>query len=262
MLVFIGDQDKGKSTLARWLCPMPTSTYFIESHISPDSTDHLRHLCTKLVWEVGELGATTRKADREALKAFITRGEATFRIPWGKHSVTKPALASFIGTINSETGFLNDPTGHRRYLPVELTSIDFKYMTEVDPVQLWAQFAALYKAGDPVILTTEERVTADAIRVGHETEDNFSGFITKYYDIDLGRAKVNIANQNWSATTADIVDQLDINGVKGANVTNVGLALRALGLGRGRQKIAGVREVRWYGLFRNNEGIRVRRAVP
>lgn len=258
MIVFVGGQDVGKSTLAKWLCPLPSDVYFIESHIEPDSTDHLRYLSSKLVWEVGELGRTTRKADREGLKAFLTKTEVTFRVPWGKHAVTKPAMASFIGTINPETGFLNDPTGHRRYLPVEIKSIKFDYLTEVDPVQLWAQFVALYRAGEPVNLTPEERAMADAIRTGHETEDNFAGFICKYYDIDLTKAEADIVNRNWSATTADIVDQLDMNGVKGCNATNVGIALRGLGLVRAREKVNGVREVRWYGLYRNAIGRNVR----
>lgn len=254
MIVFAGEQDVGKSTLARWLCPMAHDTYFIESEIKPESEDHKRHLATKFVWEVGELGATTRKADREALKAFLTRVETTFRTPYAKHTVTKPALASFIGTLNPEAGFLNDPTGHRRFLPVELKAIDFAYIQKLDPSQLWAQFVAMYRAGEPVRLTPEESTMADSIRLQHEAEDNFSGFICKFYDIDLTRAKPCSDNVAWSVPTTDIVEQLDINGVRNVNVTNIGVSLRRLGLASDQRKIAGVRKMRWYGLRRNEDG--------
>lgn len=253
MLVLDGAQDAGKSTLVRFLCPM-SDAYFIESHISPDSNDHARYLATRMVWEVGELGATTRKADRESLKAFLTKLDVTFRVPYARHPVTKPAVTSFIGTINPEIGFLNDPTGHRRFLPVEIASIDFDYKIKVDPLQLWAQFVHLYKSGELPKLTSEEKEMADSIRSGHEIEDQYAGFVTKYYTIDLGRTFASATNLEWSATTTDVVEQLAHNGVTGVNTTNVGLSLLRLGLIKARQRVNGIQETRWYGLKRNKIG--------
>lgn len=258
MLVLIGDQNAGKSTLTRFLCPM-SDEYFIESQISPDNKDHDRYLATKMVWEVAELGATTRKADREGLKAFLTRQDVTFRVPYAHHPVTKPALASFIGTINPEIGFLNDPTGNRRYLPVEIKKIDFAYIKAIDPQQLWAQFVALYRAGESVQLTPEEKVMADQIRLGHEVEDNYAGFILKYYTIDRNHAEPGDGNLDWSTTTTDVVEQLTLNGVRDANVSNIGAALKSLKMTRARQRVEGVQETRWYGLQRNNVGDKQRR---
>lgn len=257
MLVLDGAQGAGKSTLVRFLCPM-SDLYFIESHIEPDAVDHLRYLATKLVWEVGELGATTRKADRESLKAFLTKQDVTFRVPFAKHPVIKPALASFIGTINPEVGFLTDPTGHRRFLPVEIESIDFRYAQAVDPLQLWAQFVALYRASESEKLTAEEKVVADTIRLGHEIEDQYAGFVTKFYNIELDKAHASALNLSWSATTTDVVEQLAMNGVTGVNTTNIGMSLVKLGLIKARQRVNGVQETRWYGLSRNGVGFRVR----
>ena len=255
MLVLDGAQDAGKSTLARFFCPM-TDEYFVESHINPESADHNRLLATKLVWEVAELGATTRKADRESLKAFLTKQDVTFRTPYARHPVNKPALASFVGTINPEIGFLSDPTGHRRFLPVEITSIDFAYKDNVDPVQMWAQFVAMYRAGVPAALSPEEKEVANSIRTGHEIEDQFVGFIAKYYHIDPEEHGAQTEdNFIWSATTSDVVAQLTANGVVGANTTNIGISLVKLGLARTRPMINKVREVRWYGLKRNGNGL-------
>jgi predicted P-loop ATPase len=251
VLTLSGAQNLGKSTLARSLCPMGDE-FFIESHIDPDDSNHIRYLATRLCWEVAELGATTRKSDRESLKSFLTRQDVTFRPPYAHHPVTKPALTSFIGTINPENGFLNDPTGNRRFLPVELTRIDFGYQQAIDRRQLWAQFVALYHAGESATLTPEETAMADAIRNENETEDTYTGFIQKYYEVDP-------ENQTWTTTTTDIVDQLTINGVTGANISNIGMSLKRLGLERKRSRLNGLQETRWIGIIRNKFGDMVRR---
>ena len=84
MLVLSGAQGKGKSYLAKWLCPLPDM--FIESAIYPDNTDHLKYLASRWIWAVDELGATTRRADIEGLKAFITKDVATFRAVYARYS--------------------------------------------------------------------------------------------------------------------------------------------------------------------------------
>ena len=145
MLVLAAEQGIGKSEFAKWLCA-PLPDYFVESAINPDSVDHQRWATGNFVWEVAELGATTRKADVEALKAFITRHEHTFRVPYARHEVNKRTRVSFIGTVNPDNaGFLTDTTGNRRFLTVEIASINWRgYLTQCDVGQVWAQACALY----------------------------------------------------------------------------------------------------------------------
>jgi predicted P-loop ATPase len=251
MLVLAGGQNAGKSTLARVINPL-ADEYHCEETIEPDHNDHKRYLATKFVWEVAELGATTRKADREGLKNFLTKQDSNFRVPFAKHSVTKPAMVSFIGTINPEAGFLNDPTGHRRFLVVDIDRIDFGYIEKINIGQLWAQFVALYHAGEPAGLSPEEKIVADAIRGDHEMEDMYSGFVMKYYDIDPAQVE-------WQEQTTEIVDQLQINGVHNANVTNIATALKRLGLTSKRPTIKGQKVTMYYGVRRNDVGDQVRR---
>ena len=97
-LVLDGPQGIGKSFLVRWLCPK--ERYYIEGGINTEDKDSLIRLASKWIWEVGELQATTRKADREALKDFISRRDVTVRPAYGRYDIVKPALASFIVTIN------------------------------------------------------------------------------------------------------------------------------------------------------------------
>ena len=137
MLVLASGQYIGKSTFAKWLCPLPN--HFLKSGINPDSKDANLRLADVLIQEVEELGATTRRSDLEALKAFITKPFIFERPPYGRHPIYKPAITSFVGTVNPDgAGFLNDPTGSTRFLVCEIESIDFGY-TGMSIDDLWSE---------------------------------------------------------------------------------------------------------------------------
>lgn len=143
MLVLASEQKIGKSTFARWLCPLPDN--FMEAAIDPDSRDCRLRLADVFIQEVGELGATTRRADLEQLKAFITKPFVFERFFFGKRPVRKRAMTSFIGTVNPDgVGFLNDPTGSTRFLVCEIDHIDFDY-TAMKVNDIWAEAYWYYR---------------------------------------------------------------------------------------------------------------------
>ena len=185
MLVLDGPQDIGKSYFVRWLCPDSLSDrYFVEAPISADDKDTWIRLAGKWLWEVSELGATTRRQDREALKDFISRREVIVRKPYGRHDSQLSALASMIGTINEEgAGFLNDLTGSRRFAVVNLQAIDHAY-TGIDIDQVWAEAFVAYQAGEQWRLTPTERETQDNINVEYQVESPVWAMFQRYYTID------------------------------------------------------------------------------
>ncbi len=176
MLVLDGKQDIGKSHFVRWLAGGVPDPYFVEAPIDPDDKDTSIRLMSCWLWEVAELGSTTRKADREALKHFLTQRQVTVRAPYGHYDLVKPALASFIGTVNNECGILSDPTGSRRFMVCNLTGIDWGY-TDLDAGQVWAQAVWLYRAGEPWRLTDAARAKANEINAGYEIEEPLDAFI-------------------------------------------------------------------------------------
>lgn len=199
MLILDGAQGKGKSYFTKWLCPL--ADLHMESAIKTEDKDFMGYLSTKWIWEVGELGATLRKADREALKAFITQVDVTYRPPFGRYAISKPALASFIGTVNMDGGLLNDPTGYRRFCPVELLDIDWAYVKRVDVNQVWAQAYALYCSKESWRLSTEEKATHAEIVQNYEVEDVLSGHVQEWFVIEPD-------NHDRYTPTTKIIDRL------------------------------------------------------
>lgn len=245
MLVLDGEQGIGKSRLARWLCPLPE--YFIEGAIQTDDKDSYLRLIRHWIWEVAELQATTRKADREALKNFITTEWVTVRKPFGRHDLKKPACASMIGTINeSGSGFLDDRTGNRRFAVVNLKNIDWGYAQAIDVNQLWAEVMVAYLSGERGALSPDEQREQTKINMGYGSLSTVEEFLWASYKIDTD-------NEIWHPAY-EILKVLELNGLTGnqrANLMELGQILKAKeseGVTKGRPKIEGVKTTSYKGL--------------
>ena len=199
MLTFAGAQGIGKSTIPLWLCS-PLPKYYNESQLDPEGKETDRRLAKTFLWEIGELGATTRRSDVNALKNKLTQSHVTFRVPYGHYDVTKPVLTSFFGTVNPDGhGFLVDRTGNRRFAVVNITAIDFSYYTNIDPNQVWAQALHFYRTGVGWRLSPEEANLQNAINKEHELDATIdiimpSLFVTDTERDDWAMPPIEIAN--------------------------------------------------------------------
>lgn len=235
MLILDGRQDLGKSYFTRWLA-RGVPGYYIEAPITPDDKDSYVRKMSKWIWEVGELGSTTRKADRESLKHFLTQEKVTVRKSYGHNDTEKPALANFIGTINNEIGFLNDPTGSRRFMSCTLTRIDWNYAKEVDVNQVWAQAVALFKAGEQWELTKEEKELSNSINCTYEIDNPIAQYLFRYFEIDATQTE-------WILPSTEILDYLKKNDVGGYELNRmsqlVSAALTTMGLENKLRRLPG-----------------------
>jgi predicted P-loop ATPase len=128
-------------------------------------TDRLSHVASKDaameiagVWlvEIAEMDALTR-ASTSAMKGFLTRRFDRFRPPWARHLIRLERQCVFAGTINPPIGgYLKDPTGARRFWPVECHGMIDRQGVERDRDQLWAEAVARFKVGDKWYLETPE----------------------------------------------------------------------------------------------------------
>jgi predicted P-loop ATPase len=206
MLIFNGVQGLGKSFLARWLVPPPLQKYFVEGGLNPDSKDAKIRIMGNLLWEVGELQGITRHSELEALKNIITQQRITTRIPYAKYDIDKPAVCSFVGTVNENgSGFLNDVTGNRRFAIVTLERVDWDY-TQLDPEQIWAQVVAAYWAGERGTLTAAERAEQNTINEEFSTMSLVEQYFWASYEINYG------AEDDWIPVST-ILDVLEMNGL-------------------------------------------------
>jgi len=159
MLVLAGAPDIGKSTFVEWLAP---KGMYSQEPLHPNVHDCRIRMWTTWIWEVAELGATMRQSVQEALKWILTLGVLRERKSYGHRDTIKPVTASFIGTVNPDSGFLWDRTGNRRYLVTEVTDIRWDYREDLSPDDLWAQAKAIYDLKDDSWrLTQEEKQIRD-----------------------------------------------------------------------------------------------------
>lgn len=188
ILVLEGAQGIGKSRFARWICPTlandPANTkrLFDAAPINPDRNDDNIKAANIFVWEVSEIPAITRKHDREAVKAFTTRETYNMRMPYARKPVIKMGLANFIGTANNEAGFLNDPTGSRRFVVLPIDSID-SAIFEQDPGPLWAEAYDLWQNGASPFITPDEAEMQAALNAEFQTEPQVSMYLFDIIEI-------------------------------------------------------------------------------
>jgi predicted P-loop ATPase len=242
MLIIDAAQGLGKSQFVRWLAS-PLPDLHVEGPINPDSKDDLIRLMQGWIWEVAEMGSTTRRADQDALKHFLTIQQVTVRAPYGRYDMVKPALASFIGTINRNGGVLNDPTGSRRFMTSHITAIDWSYNTRLDANQVWAQAYKLYLDGVAWDLTPGEAAFAAQINDDYEVEDPLIDLINTNFEIDPDQVE-------WSRPTVDILETLHGEGWRLSSPRGEAVALAAaagrLGLSSAVIKTQAGKRVRGY----------------
>ena len=168
MLVLSGGQGTGKSHFAKWLCSS-IPDHFYDGFINPRDKDDTFRMAHTFIWEVAELSGTTKKADRDALKHFLTlQTVKDLRKAYTKDPVDKHIYTAFIGTVNNFTGFLDDPTGSRRFNITEVLSIDWKYKQDIEIDALWAEAYHAYIAGEKWQLTADEAAKQSQINQDYE----------------------------------------------------------------------------------------------
>lgn len=199
VLVLAGKQGIGKSFFADWICPL--SAHFYRGSIDPDAFETNLFLTQNLIWEIDEIGATTRKRDVSALKASLTKGMIEYRPKYGRYTIKKPVMASFIGTVNNDgIGFLRDLTGNRRFASVELESIDRDY-TNLDKNLIWAQALHLYSTGETCTYSAEEV----EVQTANNEENTYMPTVNEWLDdvFDLDPKETN-----WSMKSSDMCEIL------------------------------------------------------
>ncbi len=151
MLILEGAQGLRKSSLLRALFGQAWFT----DHL-PDISSKDAQLQLLGMWciEVAEM-ATLDRSTANKIKQFLTSRTDRFRPPFGRMAKDFPRACVFAGSVNPGGGYLKDPTGGRRFWPVECRGeIDVPaVLAQRD--QLWAEADAAYRRGETWYLEDE-----------------------------------------------------------------------------------------------------------
>ncbi|MCU0414179.1 MAG: bifunctional DNA primase/polymerase, partial [Ignavibacteriaceae bacterium] len=137
-IVLVGPQGVGKTTIIGKLIPESLKKYYAITQINPNDKDSKILISESFIINLDELESSTRD-EIGHLKSLMTIEQVTVRKPYGRQAEVCKRRASFIGSVNRNM-FLTDITGTRRFLTIDVTSIDLDKMVNID--QLYAQ--ALY----------------------------------------------------------------------------------------------------------------------
>lgn len=186
MLVLVGPQGCGKSTFVAKL----GGEWFSDSFTTVQGKEAYEAIQGVWLMEMGEL-AGIKKADVEPTKLFISKTEDRFRPAYGRKVETFKRQTVFVGTTNN-LRFLKDPTGNRRFYPVDVrfgSKNVFGEDSDLDKVrdQVWAEAYAAWQKHEPLILSRESERLAAIERDEHQELDERTGLIEGFLDMLLPR---------------------------------------------------------------------------
>lgn len=180
VLVLVGKQGQKKSMIFDKL----GMEWFSDSLGTVQGKEALEALQGSWIIEMAEL-AGLRKAEVEQVKHFITKREDKFRVAYGRRTENFPRQCVFFGTSNNKD-FLRDPTGNRRFWPVDTYTRD--PLNAVEDIsretvgQIWAEVVQIYRQGETLYLPAELEEIAYKQQEEHTETDEREGLITAYLD--------------------------------------------------------------------------------
>lgn len=136
ILVLNGKQGISKTEFFRNLLPLELREYYAESNLDEGKDSEIL-MTKKLLIVDDEFGGKSKK-DATKLKRISSQQTFSIRRPYGKVSEDLNRLAVLGGTSN-ESEIINDPTGNRRILPVNVVNFDLVKYRTIDKTELFME---------------------------------------------------------------------------------------------------------------------------
>jgi predicted P-loop ATPase len=230
-LVLEGLQGKGKSSVFAIL----GGEWYGDTDLDLQNKDSMSSLVGKWCYEFPELGALA-KSESTRQKSFLSRQADDFRPVYGRRNVRCLRQTVFGGTTN-EWEWNKDPTGGRRFWPVEVKGeINLEGLKSARD-QLFAEALHLFESGERFWPTAEQQKTLfDPEQIKIEQPESL---------VDALHDWVYSQVSAFSIATA-VMDGLKLDASKLTRdlTTRVGIALRKLGCTKVERRNGMVRY--WY----------------
>lgn len=178
-LILVGDQGTYKSTFVKKL----GRDWFSDTFMTVQGKEAFEQIQGAWLIEIAELSGL-KKAEVEVIKHYISKREDSFRPAYGRVVETYKRQCVFFGTTNDKD-FLRDPTGNRRFMPIDVRKEFIKKDVAIDLTdneidQIWAEAYELYKNGEALYLSGEEESLAKIEQCKHSEVDSRRGIIEQY----------------------------------------------------------------------------------
>lgn len=208
MVVFSGKQGIGKSTFLSKL----GMEWFSDSLYSFEGKEAAELIQGTLINEVGELSAMN-KSETETVKQFLSKTHDIYREAYGRRTNRYPRRCVFFGSTNSDE-FLRDVTGNRRFWPVKVGEYPIKKDIfkdlDLEISQIWAEAYFYYVMGEPLYLSGESEIQANALQEDFREKDPREGVILEFLEKKIPENWYELPPQNQKAFFNNTFDVGDV----------------------------------------------------
>ena len=217
--MLIGPQGTHKSTFCKLLIPTGLREYYIDD-IKLDNAEQVERMLGRMALvNIDEYNAKTSR-EQAKIKRILTEKDVQVRRMRSEHYEMTPRMASFIATTN-ERQPLNDPTGSRRYLCVEVKGL-IDTDSHIDYQQLYAQAVDELNQKQPYYFTKAEEARIEEHNMQFQNMSSVEILLSTYYK-PAERRKENFMK------AVDILEDLKnkVTGIDRPNMKQLTLALKA-----------------------------------
>jgi predicted P-loop ATPase len=155
ILVITGEQGIKKTEFYRNLLPKDLRKFYAESNLDEGKDSEIL-MTKKLLIVDDEFGGKSKK-DATKLKRMSSQQTFSIRMPYGRVSEDLMRLAVLGGTSN-DAEVINDPTGNRRIIPINLISFDFEAYMLIDKDKLFIELYNEWKADKEAWFLTKREI--------------------------------------------------------------------------------------------------------
>lgn len=198
VLVLIGAQGIGKNFLISTLFGDAPFVLSVGSYRVGHDLEADRMAGTS--WVIHDDEMSSRRSDADAIKAWISRREDTFRAPYDRNLKTHSRRAVLVCSTNREHFLLDDE--NRRFWPVQCGQIHIA-RAESERAQLLAEALKAYRDGEPWTLGRRDALWSDI----SELQDSRRTIDALEYDV-LG--VVETLGFPQQITVSEICEKLEI----------------------------------------------------
>jgi predicted P-loop ATPase len=245
MLILAGEkQGTGKTEAFRRMLPTELRQYYAESKLDAGKDDEIL-MTQKLIIMDDEMGGKSKKESKR-LKELTSKQTFTLREPYGKMNVDLNRLAVLCGTTN-DMQILNDPTGNRRLIPIQIRSIDYKKYNDVDKRLLLIEAYNLWKSG------FEWQLTSEDVEAMQSNNNKFEEFSIEY---ELINKYFRIPNESWliEMSATEIKIHLEDKSKQKISLKRIGMELKRMGFESTIKKVNG-KTIQVYSVMETTQNI-------